>query len=115
MVCNAKAKALAYLKLAGRSGWRKKQILRFAQDDNICGIDIDQAGARLAVLIFPVALFVFCYPFDGLSYAFVAGFWPFGFCDPFDVFAFAAGAEGCEYCGGFLVGLEGLGEFGWCF
>jgi hypothetical protein len=51
---------------------------------------------QLAVLVFPVALFAFGYPFDGLGDAFVAGFGAFGFGDPFDVFALAAGAEGGE-------------------
>ena len=69
----------------------------------------------LAVLVFPVALFAFGDPFDGLGYALVSCFGAFGFGDPFDVFALAAGAEGCEDCSGFLVGFEGLAEFCWGF
>jgi len=50
----------------------------------------------LTVLIFPVTLFAFGYPTYCCFDSFVSGLGAFCFGDPFYVFAFAAGAEGCE-------------------
>ena len=58
----------------------------------------ERRDAELAVLVFPVALFAFGYPFDCLIDALFAGFGALGFDDPVGVFAFATGAESGEDC-----------------
>jgi hypothetical protein len=64
------------------------------------------------LLVFPVALFAFGDPRDGGGDALVAGFRALGFRDPFNVFAFATGAEGCECGCGLLVFAKSLVELG---
>ena len=73
-------------------------------------VDLGKGNPRLTFLVFPVALFAFGYPFDGLGDALVAGFRALGVGYPISVFALSAGAEGGEdFCGG-LAGFEGLGK-----
>ena len=99
-----------------RSFWNFSHPLRmtnrFAQEDSsLMGNELrshssqteglngapDRAARRaLTVLVFPVALFAFGDPFEGGCDSFVTSFGALGFGDPFDVFAFAAGAEGGE-------------------
>ena len=80
-----------------------------AKDDN-CLIS-NHLGGMAGGLVFPVALFAFGDPFDGLGDALVAGFRAFGIGDPLDVFALATGGEFLEDFGGGFAGFEGLGEF----